>query len=211
MVYASLSWYDIPAAPAYGVYISQLIRYSSSTCLWCIYLRDVYTICRCSRNVVSTKRCIHHIQVLLECCINCEMHTPYADAAGMLYQLRDVYTICRSSSTCIWCLHLLVDTTFQQHLHMVYTSLSWYNIPAASAYGVCISQLIQHSSSTCIWCMHLLVDTTFLSTERCIHHMEMLLECCINWEMYTPYAGAAGISYQLRDVYTICRCCWNVS
>jgi hypothetical protein len=27
-----------PASNAYGVFISQLIRHSSSTCIWCIYL-----------------------------------------------------------------------------------------------------------------------------------------------------------------------------
>jgi hypothetical protein len=35
------------------------------------------------------------------------------------------------------------------------------SIPAAPAYGVKISQLIQYSSSTCIWSNNLPVDTIF--------------------------------------------------
>jgi hypothetical protein len=42
---------------------------------------------------------------------------------------------------CIWSIYLSV--TFQQHLNMEYISLSY--IPAAPAYGVYISQLIQYS------------------------------------------------------------------
>jgi hypothetical protein len=38
----------------------------------------------------------------------------------------------------------------------------------------------------------------------------VLLEYCINWEIVTPYIGAAGILYQLGDYYSICRCCWNI-
>jgi hypothetical protein len=171
MVYASLSWY----AERCIHHMQVLLEYRISWDMYTPYagaagmlyqLRDVYTIYRCCWNVVSTGRCIHHIQMLLECCIN-------------------------ASSICIWCMHLSVDTTFQQHLHMVYTSLSWYDIPAAHAYGVFISQemLYQlrdvYTICRCCW--------NVVSTERCIHHMQMLLECCINWEMYTPYAGAAGI------------------
>jgi hypothetical protein len=38
----------------------------------------------------------------------------------------------------------------------------------------------------------------------------VLLEYRIIWEIYTLYTGAAGISYHLRDIYSIYRCCWNI-
>jgi hypothetical protein len=38
----------------------------------------------------------------------------------------------------------------------------------------------------------------------------VLLEYRIIWEIYTLYTGAAGISYHLRDIYSIYRYCWNV-
>jgi hypothetical protein len=106
-----------------------------------------------------------------------------------------------SSSICIWCIHLSVDTTFQQHLHIVYTSLSWYNIPVAPVYGVCISQLIRHSSSTCIWCIHLSVDTTFQQQMHMVYSS-------LSW-YDIPAAPAYGVYISQLMRYSIACCCYH--
>ena len=49
-----------------------------------------------------------------------------------------------------------------------------------------------------------------ISSERYILHIQVLLECCINREIYTLYTGGAGMLYQQRDIYSIYRWCWNV-
>ena len=82
----------------------------------------------------------HKLKLVVSFTFICS-NIPAAPAYGVyIFQL-----IQHSSSTCMWCVHLLVDTTFQLHLPMVYTSLSWYDIPAAPVYGVYISQLIRYS------------------------------------------------------------------
>jgi hypothetical protein len=124
-------------APACGVYISQLIRYSRA----CDSYQDFL-----DRGLLLTKYRI-----------NWEIYTPYAGAVGMLLrmsgisnQLRDIYSVCRccwnvatykclehSNSTCIRSIYLSVDTIFQTFICS--------NIPAALAYRVYISQLIRYS------------------------------------------------------------------
>ena len=54
------------------------------------------------------------------------------------------------------------------------------------------------------WCWNV------VSTERYILYIQVLLECCINREIYTLYTSAAGMLYQQKDIYSIYRYCWNV-
>ena len=123
-------------------------------------------------NIESTERDILHMQVLLESC--------YIYMSGISNQLRDIYSICK----CCWnvatykCLEYRINWE-------IYT-------PYASAAG-----MLLHIN---VWNIE--------STERYILHMQVLLECClatyncleyrINWEIYTPYAGAVGMLLRIN-------------
>jgi hypothetical protein len=109
------------------------------------------------------------------------------------------------------------------------------NIPAAPAYGVYISQLIRYSRA-CGFYQDFL-DRGLLLTRKLLNQGCLL----VKWKpslltFYGRYhdlvdryvsvsqmttdmfikeilieATSSGISYQLRDIYSICRCCWNVA
>jgi hypothetical protein len=153
-------------------------------------------------NIVSTERCIHHLQVLLECRINWEMYTPYADATGMLYQLRDVYTICRccwnivSAERCMHHMQVLLECRINWEMYTPYTGAAGISYQLRDVYTI----------GRCSW--------NVVSTKRCTHHIQVLLECCINWKMYTPYAGAAGmllhINVKLTTNFNLCLVAFTI-
>jgi hypothetical protein len=73
---------NIPAAPAYGVYISQMIRYSRA----CGSYQDIL-----DRGLLLTRKLLN--QGFLEYRIIWEIYTPYAGAAGMLLPLNGKFIL----------------------------------------------------------------------------------------------------------------------
>ena len=160
MEYISLCWYDIPelVAPLYGVYISQLIRYSRAcgSSIWSIYL---------SVDTIFQSLWLLYMEYI---------SLSWYDIPELVAPLYGVYIsqLIRYSRACgssIWSIYLSVDTIFQSLwlLYMEYISLSWYDIPelVAPLYGVYISQLIRYSRAcgSSIWSIYLSVDTIFQS------------------------------------------------
>jgi uncharacterized membrane protein (DUF485 family) len=118
---------NIPTTPAYGVYISQLIRYSrhlyvasqhsSSTCIWSIIY--ISQLIRYSRHLYvasqhSSRTCIWSIYLSVDSIFQTFIcsNIPAAPAYGVYLSQLIRYSR-----------HLYV-ATFQQHLHIEYISLS---------------------------------------------------------------------------------------
>ena len=134
-------------------------------------------------NIISSERYILHIQVLLECCINREIYTLYTGAAGMLYQQRDIYSIYR----CCW-------NVVSTEIYTLYTGAAGMLTHINGKFTM--EQLYYYPDRNHKLC-------NILSSERYILYIQVLLECCINREIYTLYTGAAGMLIHINGKFTI--------